>query len=121
MDSIQRSKTTENSFLVIHNDLPANNLTSLFDILNQDSIYFGSSNDSSFYEQCLPSNFLTIDEELAAFKTQAQYDYAQFLEHRSCELIKGSALILPILAVDEEGKMPCGYACYYLCECVKLL
>jgi hypothetical protein len=38
-----------------------NDRTTLFDILNQDKTYFGLSNgDRSFYEQCLPSNSLTI-------------------------------------------------------------
>jgi hypothetical protein len=36
-------------------------------------------------------------------------------------LIKGGVLVLTILSVDEEGKMPYGYACYYLYECAKLL
>jgi hypothetical protein len=130
IDYIKRTKKAENSFLVIHNDLPTNDWTTLFNVLNQDRTYFGLSNGRSFYEQCLPSNVLTIgysstsihwlsqkpcnisnhcyflfakDEELAAFKTQAQRDYAQFLENRSHELIKGGVLILTILSIDEEG------------------
>jgi hypothetical protein len=116
IDFIKQSKKSESSLLVIHNDLPTNDWTSLFNVLNQDKSYFGFSSGRSFYEQCLPSNFLTIgysstaihwlsrkpcnisnhwiclfaaDEEFAAFKAQAQHDYEDFLENRSRELRQG--------------------------------
>jgi hypothetical protein len=60
IDYIKQSKKSENPFLVIHNDLPTNDWTSLFNVLNQDKTYFGLSSGRSFYEQCLPSNLLTI-------------------------------------------------------------
>lgn len=60
IDYIKRSKNSEYSFLIIDNDLPTNDWTTLFTVLNQDKTYFGLSSGRSFYEQCLPSNFLTI-------------------------------------------------------------
>jgi hypothetical protein len=46
--------------LVIHNDLPTNDWTSLFHLLNKDKSYNGVASGRSFYEQCLPSNSLSI-------------------------------------------------------------
>jgi hypothetical protein len=148
IDYIKQSKKSENPFLVIHNDLPTNDWTSLFNVLNQDKTYFGLSSGRSFYEQCLPSNLLTIGysstsiqwlsqkpcnisnhciclfapvEELAAFQIQAQHDYAQFLENRSREMIQGGVFILTILSTDEEGKTPLDYSFNQLYKCAKLL
>jgi hypothetical protein len=46
--------------LVIHNDLPTNDWTSLFQLVNKDNSYNGVAIGRSFYEQCLPNNSLSI-------------------------------------------------------------
>ena len=148
VDYIRTSKKTERSFLVIHNDLPANDWTQIFNILNEKKIYFGLANGRSFYEQCLPSNLVTVSysstslhwlsrkpcnisnhclsffaqgEERAAFESQAKNDYSQFLQNRSHELVQGGVLILSILAVDKEENNPLKNAGDLLYKCAKLL
>ena len=128
---IRQSKGEERSFLVIHNDLPSNDWSSVFNILNDDKTYFGLANGRSFYEQCLPANSLTVaysstsihwlsrkpcnisnhclslfsrGNELLAFQSQARDDYVRFIENRSRELIIGGVLVLSILCVDEHGR-----------------
>ena len=118
------------NILIVHNDLPTNEWSSLFEILNESSSYHGVASGRSFYQRCLPSSSLAIgytstslhwlshkpcnlsdqclvhcsenDEERNAFKTQAALDYAHFLEHRSHELMPGGVLVLVILA--DNGK-----------------
>ena len=46
--------------LVVHNDLPTNDWTKLFQLLSEDKSYQGVANGYSFYDQCLPSNSLSI-------------------------------------------------------------
>jgi hypothetical protein len=148
IDYIKKLKQTNQSFLIIHNDLPTNDWTSVFNILNDDKTYFGLANGHSFYEQCLPSNSLTIaysstsihwlsrnpcnisnhcmprfaqGTEFIAFKTQAKDDYAQFLENRSRELIQGGVLILTILSADEQGKTLTHNAINHLYKCAELI
>ena len=121
---------SENQILVVHNDLPTNGWTTLFDLLNHDHFYYGVANGRSFYERCLPDNSLSIGysstslhwlsckpcnisnhcsslfaqgDELRAFQEQARLDWTHFLEYRSCELIVGGVLILLIPCVDERG------------------
>ncbi|CAF0909504.1 unnamed protein product [Rotaria sordida] len=116
--------------IVVHNDLPTNNWTTLFDLLNKDNSYHGVANGQSFYEPCLPQNSLSIGysstslhwlsrkpcnilnhcaslfaqgNELKAFQEQARLDWTHFLEHRSHELISGGVLILLIPCVDDQG------------------
>ncbi|CAF3129509.1 unnamed protein product [Rotaria sp. Silwood2] len=118
------------SFLVIHNDLPTNDWTIFFDLLNQDNSYYGVTSGQSFYEPCLPPNSLFIgysstslhwlsrkpcnisnhcaslfakNDELKAFQEQARLDWNFFLEYRSHELIPGGVLILLIPSVDDQG------------------
>jgi hypothetical protein len=120
----------EKEVLIIHNDLPTNNWTNLFESLNNDNSYHGVANGRSFYEQCLPPNSLSIgysssslhwlshkpcnlsnhccaipgqEKENEPFKQQSKLDFAAFLEHRSRELIIGGVLILSILCTDMEG------------------
>jgi hypothetical protein len=50
----------EKQVLVVHNDLPTNNWTTLFHLLNKDNSYHSVANGRSFYEPCLPPNFLSI-------------------------------------------------------------
>ena len=117
----------EQQILVVHNDLPTNDWASLFEILSTNTSYYGVASGRSFYDQCLPSNSLSIgyssaslhwlsrkpcnlsnhcywmfaqDDELVAFKHQAQLDYAQFFERRSRELISGGVLIVNIAYMD---------------------
>jgi hypothetical protein len=131
IDYLNQTKKTDRSVLVIQNDLATNDWSSVFNLLNQDRTYFGIGNGRSFYEQCLPSNSLSIGycanathwlsrkpcnisnhcmsnfaqgEELSAFQAQAKNDYAQFLENRSRELTQGGVLILTILSADEQGR-----------------
>ncbi|CAF1206730.1 unnamed protein product [Rotaria sordida] len=145
---IKQIKQTNQSFLIIHNDLPTNDWISLFDSLNEDKTYFGLANGRSFYEQCLPTNSLTIayssmsihwlsrkpcnlsnhclprfaqGAELIAFKTQAANDYAQFLENRSRELMRGGVLILTILSADKEGKTLAHNVNNHLYKCAQLI
>ncbi|CAF1489194.1 unnamed protein product [Rotaria sordida] len=116
--------------LVVHNDLPTNHWTILFELLNEDKSYFGVASGRSFYESCLPSNSLSIcyssnsihwlsrrpcqiskhcasiraeDNEFVAFQQQARLDLAQFLERRSSELHIGGVLIITIWCTNENG------------------
>ncbi|CAF3986558.1 unnamed protein product, partial [Rotaria sordida] len=127
---IKTSRNEQRSFLIIHNDLPTNNWTILFDLVNNDGSYFGLANGRSFYEQCLPSNSLSIgycstslhwmsckpcnisnhcvslfcsNDEHDKFKQQARLDYVKFLEYRSKELLSGGVLILCIPSLDDNG------------------
>ncbi|UJR19465.1 hypothetical protein I4U23_022596 [Adineta vaga] len=121
----------QESFLIIHNDLPTNNWNSLFHLLNQQNqSYFSLANGCSFYNRCLPSNCLTVafssaslhwlskkpcnisnhcisvyakDKELELFENQGRIDYENFLENRSIELIKNGILILIINCLNEYG------------------
>jgi hypothetical protein len=61
IDCIQQCKKNDSrNFLIIHNDLPTNDWTAFFDLINKDKNYFGLASGRSFYEQCLPSNSLTV-------------------------------------------------------------
>jgi hypothetical protein len=149
IDFIEKLKKIERSFLIIHNDLPTNDWKSLFDVLNhQDKTFFGLANGRSFYEQCLPSNSLTIGyssasvhwlsrkpcnisnhcisvfaqgEELQAFKSQARDDYRQFLENRSRELVQGGVLILIMNCLNEQGLTLFESVYNLLYKCAKLI
>lgn len=130
-DYIKKLNKTDRSFLIIHNDLPTNNWNSLFNVVkNGENNCFSLGNGQSFYNQCLPSNCLTIGyssasihwlsrrpcnisnhcisvyakgEELEKFKSQAREDYKEFLKNRSRELISGGILILMITGVNKQG------------------
>jgi len=130
IESIQKLKNEQRSFLIVHNDLSTNDWTILFDLLNKDGNYYGLANGRSFYEQCLPSNSLfigysstslhwlsckpynvsnhcvyqwNINNQFDEFKHQAYVDYSRFLEHRSNELILGGVLILCIHCRNDKG------------------
>ncbi len=125
IEYLRQSKKENRPILIIHNDLASNSWTQLFD-----GSYYGMACGRSFYEQCLPSNSLLIgysstsihwlsrkpcnvsnhcsilfseSDELASFKHQAHLDYAQFLQHRSHELVSGGVLILAIVCVNDEN------------------
>ena len=148
IDYIRQRKSIDRSFLIIHNDLSSNDWSTVFNLLNEDQSYFGLSNGRSFYEQCLPSNCLTIAysstsihwlsripcnvsnhcmprfaqrSELIAFQSQAENDYTQFLENRSRELIQGGILILSILSADDNGKTQSHNATDRLYKCAQLI
>lgn len=116
--------------LVVHNDLPGNKWSTLFQLLNEEKAYVGVAQGRSFYEPCLPAQSLTIgysstslhwltrkpcnisthcsslfarDEELEAFRRQSRVDWEAFLRHRSAELVAGGLLLLLVPAVDAEG------------------
>lgn len=118
-----RKINDEKHLLVIHNDLPANNWLSLFESLKVDQSYHAVISGRSFYEPCLPKNYLTIgyssnsihwlsrkpcdvryhsfgvdgnEEEKELFRRQSKEDLTAFLGHRSNELINGGVLILSI-------------------------
>ena len=121
---------SEQQILVVHNDLPTNGWTTLFDLLNNDNSYYGMGNGRSFYDPCLPNNSLTVGysstslhwlsrkpcnisnhcsslfaqgDELKAFQEQARLDWTYFLQYRSRELVAGGVLILLIPCVDNRG------------------
>jgi hypothetical protein len=115
IDYLRKIKKSVIEPLVIHNDLPTNDWTSLFQLLMEDNSYNGVASGRSFYEQCLPSNTISIGysstsihwlskkpcnisnhcyaafaedtKELEAFKQQSYLDYSSFLRHRSSELV----------------------------------
>lgn len=117
-----RKKLRQTPF-VIHNDLPNNDWTHLFQLLMEDSSYLGVASGRSFFDQCLPMKNLSfgyssaslhhlsripcsirdhcyIDyadpDEQKFFQTQAQLDWEQFLRCRSNELHSGGILVLSI-------------------------
>ncbi|CAF0994292.1 unnamed protein product [Rotaria sordida] len=57
---LQQTNKLITSPLVVHNDLPTNDWTILFQLLAKDNSYQGVAMGRSFYEQCLPSNSLSI-------------------------------------------------------------
>ena len=138
----------EKQMLVIFNDLPTNNWTSFFDHLARKSRCYGFVSGRSFYEQCLPSNSLSIGysstalhwlsckpgnlsghccsafakpgEERQAFEKQAYRDYNAFLQHRSAELHLGGVLILAHCCVDEQGSTGCDQTLHLAYQCAQL-
>jgi hypothetical protein len=60
IEYLQESQKDVRLPLVIHNDLPTNDWTALFNILSDENSYFGLACGRSFYDQCLPSNSVTI-------------------------------------------------------------
>ncbi|CAF1075365.1 unnamed protein product [Rotaria sordida] len=148
IEYFKKSKNEQRSFLIVHNDLSTNDWTILFDLLNKDSSYFGLANGRSFYEQCLPSDSLSIgysstsihwlsckpcnisnhcallfntNDEFDKFQQQARLDYSQFLEHRSNELILGGVLILCIHCINDKRLNGLEIAFNLLYKCAKLL
>ncbi|CAF2987412.1 unnamed protein product [Rotaria sp. Silwood2] len=116
--------------LVVHNDLPTNDWTKLFQLLSEDKSYQGVANGYSFYEQCLPANSLSMgftsssmhwlskipfnianhcfhtygeEHERQAYKHQAKVDFNSFIEHRSRELVSGGVLVLSIPSYHDQG------------------
>ncbi|CAF0979567.1 unnamed protein product [Rotaria sp. Silwood1] len=124
--------------LIIHNDLPTNDWTRLFQLLINDNSYRGLANGCSFYEECLPRNCLSIgfssaslhflskkpcninnhcyvhfanENEREIFKYQSKIDFNLFIKYRSQELQSGGVLILNIPCVNENGEM--GFNFYF--------
>ncbi|CAF5159533.1 unnamed protein product [Rotaria sp. Silwood1] len=127
---LQQTNKLITSPLVVHNDLPTSDWTTLFQLLAKDNSYQGMANGRSFYQQCLPSNSLSIgfsctsvnwlskvpctianhrfyiyaeEKEREAFKHQSKLDFDAFIENRSRELVPGGILILNISSADHEG------------------
>ncbi|CAF3783056.1 unnamed protein product [Rotaria sp. Silwood1] len=148
IENLKTSKNKQRSVLVIHNDLPTNNWTILFDLLNKDNSYLGLANGRSFYEQCLPSTSLSIgyssaslqwmscnpcnisnhcvslfcsNDEYDIFKQQAHLDYSRFLEYRSNELIPGGVLILCFSCLNDKGLFGFEILFQLLYKCATLL
>ncbi|CAF3720825.1 unnamed protein product [Rotaria sordida] len=138
----------EKQFLVVHNDIPTNDWTALFNFLNEDNSYYSVANGRSFYESCLPPNSLSIGysstslhwlsrrpcnisnhcaslfaqgNELKAFQEQAHLDWTHFLEHRSRELISGGILILLIPCIDDQGSNGFDIVREFLYKCAQSL
>lgn len=123
LDYLRAKKKLDRTTLVVHNDLPNNEWTRLFQLLNTDSSYFAVASGRSFYEPCLPMKSLTLGysaaslhhlsrkpcvirehcyvdyaskEEQRLFQEQAKIDWESFLRHRSNELHSGGVLLLSI-------------------------
>ncbi|UJR07973.1 hypothetical protein I4U23_012252 [Adineta vaga] len=130
IEYVKQTRENVTSILVVHNDLITNDWSKLFQLLAQDNSYQAVANGHSFYEQCLPSNSLSIgysstsinwmskipchisnhcihifakENEEEAYKNQAKLDYNAFIEHHSRELVSGGILILSIPSVDQHG------------------
>ena len=122
-DYLRLRKKLRQTPFVIHNDLPNNDWTHLFQLLIDDSSYLGVASGRSFFEQCLPMKSLSFGysaaslhhlsripcsirghcyvdyaeaDELQFFRTQAQLDWEQFLRCRSNELHSGGILVLSV-------------------------
>lgn len=116
--------------LIVHNDLPTNDWTKLFQLLAEDRSYQGVANGYSFYDRCLPDSSFTLgftassihwlskipsplkqhcfytygdDQERKAYKEQARLDFTAFIENRSKELVSGGVLVLSVPSYDEQG------------------
>ncbi|CAF0834913.1 unnamed protein product [Adineta steineri] len=139
----------EKQILVIHNDLPTNDWTSLFELVKKDNSYHGVASGRSFYEQCLPSNTLSTGfsstslhwlsckpcnlsnhcistfaqdiKESMAFKHQSKLDLATFFEHRSCELVSNGVLILNIPCVNNDNSLGFDNYVHLLYKCAQCL
>ena len=138
---VQETKKDMREPLVIHNDLPTNDWTTLFQLLIADDSYKGIASGRSFYKQCLPSNSLSIGyssssihwlsgkpcnisdhcyadlsgnaKDREAFKHQAYLDYCQFLEYRSRELLPSGVLLLAIFSANDH--INCVFELLYEC------
>ena len=129
---LRRTKKPRAPPIFIHNDLPTNDWTHLFEQLARQSSYHGLASGRSFYEQCLPSNSLSLgfssaslhylsskpcpiaehcfvhfatDDERQRFRHKAKLDWDRFLKHRSEELHSHGILALNIPSADDHGRM----------------
>ncbi|CAF1264240.1 unnamed protein product [Rotaria sordida] len=145
---LQQTNKLITSPLVVHNDLPTNDWTTLFQLLAEDNSYQGMAIGRSFYKQCLPSNSLSIgfssasmnwlskvpctitnhrfytfanEKEHEAFKHQSKLDFDAFIENRSRELVPGGILILSIPSADHQGTVSAAPYCDHVYTCAKLL
>ncbi|CAF4432202.1 unnamed protein product, partial [Rotaria sp. Silwood2] len=135
---LRKTNKLRRSPLIIHNDLPTNDWTRLFQLLADDNSYRGLANGCSFYEECLPQNCLSIafssaslhilskkpcninkhcyfhfanENEREIFKNQSKFDFNLFIKYRSQELQSGGILILNIPSINENGEM--GFNFYF--------
>lgn len=133
---------------IVHNDIPTNDWTKFFQILNNDNSYQGLAAGRSFYEQCLPTNSLSIgfssaslhylskkpcnimnhcyyhfanETERKSFKNQSKLDFNLFIEHRSRELRSGGILILNIPSTNEKEDMGFNHYFDLIYKCAQLL
>lgn len=132
IDYLYEKKNDMREPLIVHNDLPTNDWTTLFQLLIETNMYRGLASGRSFCEQCLPNNSLSIGysssalswlsgkpcnisdhcyadlsrnlKEREAFKHYAYLDYCRFLENRSRELLFNGVLILSIFCCQRTHK-----------------
>jgi hypothetical protein len=130
IEYLQKTNKLFTQPLIIHNDLPTNDWTTLFQLIAKDNSYHGMANGHSFYEQCLPTNSLSLgfstsavnwlskipckvsnnryflfaeEQEREAFIHQAKLDWNSFIEHRSRELVPGGVLVINVASFDDES------------------
>ncbi|CAF1321860.1 unnamed protein product [Rotaria magnacalcarata] len=138
IEYLKQANKLRSSPLIIHNDLPTNDWTRLFQLLAEENLYKALVNGCSFYEQCLPLNCLSIgfssaslhilskkpcnidnhcyfhfanEKERELLQAQSKSDFARFLKYRSQELQSGGVLILNIPSIKENEEM--GFHFYF--------
>ncbi len=147
IEYLQKTNKLRESPLIIHNDIPTNDWTKFFQNHANNNSYYSLANGRSFYEQCLPTNSLSIgfssgslhylsrkpcniinhcyihfanENERKIFQKQSKFDFDLFIEHRSRELISGGVLILNIPSINETEEM--GFNRYFdlIYQCAQL-
>lgn len=133
--------------LIIHLDLPTNNWTAFFQKLAADRSYHSLAMGRSFYEQCLPTNSLSIGfsqaslhylskkpcnilhhcyvhfaqaHEREQFRQQSKVDFETFVEHRARELRSGGMLILSIPSINEKNEMGFNQYFHLIYQCAQV-
>jgi hypothetical protein len=148
IEYLKKTNKFRGSPLIIHNDIPTNDWTRFFQLLIDDNSYQGFATGRSFYDQCLPTNSLSIgyssaslhylsrkpcniidhcyyhfanENEREQFQIQSKLDFNLFIEHRSHELRSGGILILNIPSTDEKGEMGFNYYFDLIYKCAQLI
>ncbi|CAF0868051.1 unnamed protein product [Adineta steineri] len=137
----------EEQIIAVHNGLPTNGWTSLFELTSEENSYSNAAYDQYFDEQCLPpntiaigfsiaslhwlsckpdnvshhcvANFVQDKEEREMFKHQSKLDLTSFLKHRSTELVPGGVLILSIPCVNDKESLGFDNCVHLLYKCAK--
>ncbi|CAF1158856.1 unnamed protein product [Adineta steineri] len=137
----------EEQIIAVHNGLPKNDWTSLFELSSEENSYSNAACGEPFYEQCLTPNTIAIGfsiaslhwlshkpcnlsnhcvatfaqdrEEREAFKHQSKLDLTSFLKHRSTELVPGGVLILNIPCVNDQDSLGFDNYVHLLYKCAK--
>jgi hypothetical protein len=148
LEYLHQMNKLHESPLIIHIDLPTNNWTKFFQILADDNSYYSLIIARSFYEQCLPTNSLSIgyscaslhylskkpcnilqhcyihfanENERKKFREQSKLDLKKFIEHRSRELRSGGILLLNIPSVDQNEDMNFNRYFDWIYQCAQLV